>query len=205
MWRGTHDVTKKQPNQKWACYFLFINSSFLLQPAPSGDLYCIFLFIIFSLKSLWQIRLNSVLLNHIVTQLKNEWDCSVLFIYSSIFWRQHRKVICIRNFLGVSNWWNICCRFSLMANLFLRITAAYRIRSRWFELSCWFYFASWYLSFHRLWARTRKTLSIPQSIGLIADTSEMGRLCHDDQFFLIFFFRKRRQVICIVFSCLISF
>ena len=86
-----------------------------------------------------------------------------------------------------------------------RISAAYRIRSRWFELSCWLYFASWYLSLPRLWARTRKTLSIAQSIVLIAAKSEMGRLCSDDQFFLIFFFHKRRQVICVVFSCWISF
>jgi hypothetical protein len=50
-------------------------------------------------------------------------------------------------------------------------------------------------------SKDTKTLSIAQSIVLIAAKSEMGRLCSDDQFFLIFFFLKRRQVICIVFSC----
>ena len=54
-------------------------------------------------------------------------------------------------------------------------------------------------------SKDTKTLSIAQSIVLIAAKSEMGRLCSDDQFFLIFFFLKRRQVICIVFSCWISF
>ncbi len=119
MWRGTHDVTKKQRASKSEIGMLLpIDQFFLSSSASAGDLYCIFLLIILSLKSLWQIRCNSVLIFILWPNWRKNRTAASFSSILRFFWRQHSKVICIGNFLGVSHRWNICCRISLMANLF---------------------------------------------------------------------------------------
>lgn len=95
-----------------------------------------------------------------------------------------------------------------MANLFIS-EFLQRIASDRVDLNCPFGYilladTSLFIESHRLWSRTQKTLSIAQSIGLIADSSEMVKLRPDDQFFLLFFYRRRHRVFCFAFSGLFS-